>query len=432
MKRLRKSKLTVLLIQGRLLRKDCGHRKRLCKLQAKQKSGGSINANRLRQEKYIIKKLEDQLRESCQAENDPVGESSTQMNAHLPTEERNTTSDAASSMLAGETFTSAASSDTSENKLKEIARYIKSLLMCQDSIHETINSQFIERNFEHLELSNLEVSAVLDIHNFFKQLVLPRVGEVDVDKHVLVSLPVVKACNAILFRTCYSKLCRALVPNTKPSTPHALQLNIVGLYYLFFSKFGSNRAQTQDGNYIKNETMAKDNKDILFATIFKLNKIKQLCTSQGTEFDHRLIITSCHIVHLQTARSSPSTATMTTVGTRSNRGKRKRATDDENALDNAIKKQNSLIKIEEESISKLLLEIRDIKKTISNINVQINNSLDNITKKKTLVNERQTLKASMKPKHRVMLEKKKKIMEYKNEKASLYGPMLPSEDAVEM
>jgi hypothetical protein len=37
----------------------------------------------------------------------------------------------------------------------------------------------------------------------------------------------------------------------------------------------------------------------------------------------------------------------------------------------------------------------------------------------------------MKQKHRAMLEKMKKIMEYKNEKASLYESMLPSEDAVE-
>ncbi|ORE16615.1 hypothetical protein BCV71DRAFT_236478, partial [Rhizopus microsporus] len=257
------------------------------------------------------------------------------MDAYLPTEERNATSDIANPMLAGETSASAVSNDTSKNKLKKIARYIKSLLMHQDRTHDTIDSQFIERNLEHLELSSLEVSTVLNIHNFFKQLVLPRVGEVDVDKHVLVSIPVVKACNAILFRTGYSKLCRTVVPNTKPSTLHALQLNTVGLYYLFFSQFGTFRAQTQDGNYIKNETMGKDNKDILFATVFKLNKIKQLCKSQDTEFDYRLVITSCQITHLQATSSSTSIAIMATVGTRSNRDKRKRATDDENALDEA-------------------------------------------------------------------------------------------------
>ncbi|CEG62952.1 hypothetical protein RMATCC62417_00176 [Rhizopus microsporus] len=152
------------IIKKRLWR----HRKRLRKLQAKQKSGGSINANRLCQEKYIIKKLEDQLRESCQTECGPVGESSTQMDVHLPTEERNATSDVASPMLTEETSAGAANNDTGENKLKKIARYIKSLLMRQDSIHETIDSQSIERNLEHLELSNLEVSAVLNIHNFFK------------------------------------------------------------------------------------------------------------------------------------------------------------------------------------------------------------------------------------------------------------------------
>ncbi|KAL4212581.1 hypothetical protein AB4K20DRAFT_1795906 [Rhizopus microsporus] len=273
---------------------------------------------------------------------------SNRRNAHLHTEERNATYDVANPMLAGETSASAVSNDTSKNKLKKIARYIKSLLMRQDKTHDTIDSQFIERNLEHLELPSLEVSTVLNIHNFFKQLVLPRVGEVDMDKHVLMSIPVVKACNAILFRTGYSKLCRAAVPNTKPSTLHALQLNTVGL------------AQTQDGNYIKNETMGKDNKDILFATVFKLNKIKQLCKSQDTEFDYRLVITSCQITHLQATSSSTSIEIMATVGTRSNRDKRKRATDDENALDEAVKKQNSLIKMEEESISKLLLEIRNI------------------------------------------------------------------------
>ncbi|KAG1168399.1 hypothetical protein G6F71_009106 [Rhizopus microsporus] len=112
------------------------------------------------------------------------------MDAYLPTEERNATSDIANPMLAGETSASAVSNDTSKNKLKKIARYIKSLLMHQDRTHDTIDSQFIERNLEHLELSSLEVSTVLNIHNFFKQLVLPRVGEVDVDKHVLVSIPV--------------------------------------------------------------------------------------------------------------------------------------------------------------------------------------------------------------------------------------------------
>ncbi|PHZ17528.1 uncharacterized protein RHIMIDRAFT_232955 [Rhizopus microsporus ATCC 52813] len=89
---------------------------------------------------------------------------------------------------------------------------------------------------------------------------------------------------------------------------------------------------------------------------------------------------------------------MTNVGTRSNRGKRERATDDENAFDGAIKQQNNLVKIDEGSISKLLMEIRDIEKTINNIIVQINNSLDDITKEKTLVNEQQTLKAPMKQK----------------------------------
>lgn len=90
------------------------------------------------------------------------------MDVHLPTEERNATSDVASPMLTEETSAGAANNDTGENKLKKIARYIKSLLMRQDSIHETIDSQSIERNLEHLELSNLEVSAVLNIHNFFK------------------------------------------------------------------------------------------------------------------------------------------------------------------------------------------------------------------------------------------------------------------------
>ncbi|ORE08660.1 hypothetical protein BCV72DRAFT_303475 [Rhizopus microsporus var. microsporus] len=147
----------------------------------------------LRQEKYIIKKLEDQIRGSCQTKSSTVDESSTQMDVHLPTEERNTTSDVTSPMLAEEASASLPSSDTSKNKQKKIARYIKSLLMRQDSIHEAIDSQSIERNLQHLELSNLEVSVVLNIHNFFRQLALLRVREVDVDKHVLVSLPVVKA-----------------------------------------------------------------------------------------------------------------------------------------------------------------------------------------------------------------------------------------------
>ncbi|PHZ16194.1 uncharacterized protein RHIMIDRAFT_289052 [Rhizopus microsporus ATCC 52813] len=298
------------------------------------------------------------------------------MDAHLPTEERSTTSDVASTMLAGDIFASTASSDSNGNKLKQIARYIKRLLMCQDSIHKTIDSP--------IHRVKLRASGVAQFGR-----------EVDMDKHVLVSLSVAKACNAILFRTDYSKLCRTLVPNTKLSTLHALQLNTVGLRYLFFPKFRPIRAQTQDGNYIKNETMAKDNKDSLFATIFDLNKIKQLCKSHGTD---------------------SSTATITEVGTISNRSKRKRATDDENVLDDAIKQQNSLIKIEEGSISKLLVEIRDIEKTINNINVQVNNFLDDITKKKTLVNERQTLKASMKQKYRAMLEKKRKSWNAKMKK----------------
>ena len=38
----------------------------------------------------------------------------------------------------------------------------------------------------------------------------------------------------------------------------------------------------------------------------------------------------------------------------------------------------------------------------------------------------------MKQKYRVMLEKKKKIMECKNGKANLYESLIPREDAVEM
>ncbi|CEJ00780.1 hypothetical protein RMCBS344292_14827 [Rhizopus microsporus] len=88
--------------------------------------------------------------------------------------------------------------------------------------------------------------------------------------------------------------------------------------------------------------------------------------------------------------------------------------------------------MEEESISKLLLEIRNIEKTVNNINVQINNNLDDITKKKTLVEERQALKAIMRQENRSMLDKKKNIMECKNEKARLYESMFPSEDTIDM
>ncbi|ORE04933.1 hypothetical protein BCV72DRAFT_311827 [Rhizopus microsporus var. microsporus] len=271
MKKRRKIKLTVLLIQGRLLRKDCDNIE-------------SVFANfKLSRRVVALLTSIDYAKRSTLSRNLKANldnPARPRMDAHLPTEERSTTSDVASTMLAGDIFASTASSDSNGNKLKQIARYIKRLLMCQDSIHKTIDSP--------IHRVKLRASGVAQFGR-----------EVDMDKHVLVSLSVAKACNAILFRTDYSKLCRTLVPNTKLSTLHALQLNTVGLRYLFFPKFRPIRAQTQDGNYIKNETMAKDNKDSLFATIFDLNKIKQLCKSHGTEFDYRLIITSYHIAHLQ-------------------------------------------------------------------------------------------------------------------------------------
>lgn len=172
------------------------------------------------------------------------------------------------------------------------------ILLESPSIKEDIDVNWVRKTaHKHDEFTDKECKVVAQLANALRHFVPKRrpredgLGFQGSLPCMVLRAPLVLIANTILAATGYTRFTRRIAPQISPADMHGLHLGAVGVYETLCSE-NERQFDILDKNGLPlvnraNVTAIPGNKDAVFASIFDLNKIKNICKTHGLEFHDR-------------------------------------------------------------------------------------------------------------------------------------------------